>query len=134
MSLAEPNEDIGQPERRHEQNDVGLIDQRAQHQPLDREREPEHHRDGQAERDKRRHAALIEADQCERGEHHHDALREVEYAGCFEDQHEAERNQRVQNTGNQPLPQRLHQQIRRRAHLHERIEEDLVEQDHAASR
>ena len=87
-----------------------------------------------AERDKRRHAALIEADQCERGEHHHDALREVEYAGCLEDQHEAERDQRVQNAGNQPLPQRLHQQIRRRAHLHERIEEDLVEQDHAASR
>ena len=81
-----------------------------------------------AERDERRHAALVEADQGQRGEHHHDALREVEHAGCFEDQHEAERDQRVEHAGNQALPQRLHQQIRRRAHLHERIEEDLVEE------
>ena len=46
--LAEPDQEIGQPERRHEQDDVGLVDQRPQHQPLDRDREHEHHPDGEA--------------------------------------------------------------------------------------
>ena len=34
------------------------------------------------------------------------------------------------DAGNQPLPQRLHQQIGGRAHLHEGIEEDFVEEVH----
>ena len=137
--LPEPDQHVGQPERRHEQDDVGLIDQRPQHDALDRDGEHEHHADGEAEREEGReiaglHAPLaqqrVEADQRQRGEHHHDALREVEYAGRLEDQHEAERDQRIENARDQPLPQRLHQQVRRRAHLHERVDEDLVEEVH----
>ena len=32
--------------------------------------------------------------------------------------------------GDEPLPQRLHQQVRRLTHLHEGIDEDLVEEVH----
>ena len=94
------------------------------------EGEHEHDDDGQAERDERRHAVLVQSDQRERGEHHHDALREIEHARRLEDQHEAERDQRVKHAGDEAVPQRLHQQIRRRAHLHERIDEDFVEEVH----
>ena len=72
----------------------------------------------------------VEADQRERGEHHHDALREIEHARGLEDQHEAERDQRIEHAGDEPFPQRLHQQVGRRAHLHEGIDEDLVEEVH----
>ena len=44
MKLAESDEKIGDAEGRHEQNDVGLIDERAQHQALDRQRKPVHDR------------------------------------------------------------------------------------------
>ena len=82
------------------------------------------------EREKRRHAVRVQADQSQRREHHHDALREIEYAGGLEDQHEAERDQRIEHAGNQALPQRLHEQVGRGAHLHEGVDEDLVEEMH----
>ena len=131
--FAEADQEIGQPERRHEQDDVGLVDQRPQHQPLDRHGEHEHHDDGERERHKGRDAVLVQADQRQRGEHHHDALREIEHAGGLEDQHEAERDQRIEHARDQPIPQRLHKQIRRRAHLHEGIDEDFVEKVHRRS-
>ena len=43
--LAEALEKIGNPERRHEQDDAFLIDQMAQHQELDRIGERDHDRD-----------------------------------------------------------------------------------------
>ncbi len=128
--LAEPDEKIGDAERRHEQDDVGLIDQRPQHQALDCDRQHQHDHHGERQRQERRHAALVEADERQRREHHHDALREIEHARGLEDQHEAERDERIEHAADQALPQRLHQEIRRRAHLHERIEKDLVEQIH----
>ena len=82
------------------------------------------------ERDERRNAVRVQADQRQRREHHHDALREIEHAGGLEDQHEAERDQRIEHAGDQPLPQRLREQIGRAAHLHEGIDEDLVEKVH----
>src|SRR5262249_53281627 len=60
----------------------------------------------------------------------HDALREVEHARGFEDQYEAERDQRVEHSGDEALPQRLHQEVGRSAHLHERVDENLVEEVH----
>ena len=50
--------------------------------------------------------------------------------GRLEDQHEAKRDQRIEHAGDEAVPQRLHQKIRRRAHLHERIDEDFVEDIH----
>ena len=76
----------------------------------------------------------MQADQRQRGEHHHDPLREIEHAGRLEDQDEAERDQGVEHAGDEAVPQRLHQEIRRRAHLHERIDEYLVENIHAPYR
>ena len=40
--LAEADEEIGEPERRHEQDDVGLVDERAQHQAFHSEGEAVH--------------------------------------------------------------------------------------------
>ena len=90
--------------------------------------------DGEREREERREIARphapaaqqrVEADQRQRREHHHDALREIEHARGLEDQHEAERDQRIEHAGDEPFPQRLHQQVRAPcAHLHERIDED----------
>ena len=104
ISSPKPIEEIGQPEGRHEQDDVGLVDQRPQHQALDGDREHEHHADGEHERDERRHALLVQADERQRGEHHHDALREIEHAGGLEDQHEAERDQRIEHAGDERRP------------------------------
>jgi len=111
--FAEPDEEVGQAERRHEQDDVGLVDQRAEHQPLDADGEHEHHADGDEEREKGRKVARphapsaqlrIDSDQGERGEHHHDALREFENPRSLEDQHEAERDQRIEHAGDEPFP------------------------------
>ena len=78
--LAETEEKISQAEGGHEENDVRLIDQRPQHEPLDAVGERKHHDDGEHERDKGRHAALVQPDERQRGEHHHDPLREIEHA------------------------------------------------------
>ena len=135
--LPEADQQISQAEGGHEQDDVWLVDQGPQHQPLDRDREHEHHTDSEKKREvsgdiARRDAPTpqhrVEPDQRQRGEHHHDALREIEHARRLEDQHEAERDQRIEHARDQALPQRLHQEIGRLAHLHERIDEDFVEQ------
>ena len=95
---------------------------------LNRKRKPKHHANGDGQREKGREAAFMQSDEREGGEHDHDALREVEHARGLEDQDETERNQCVQHAADQSLPQRLHQQIGGRHHLHERIKEDLVDQ------
>ena len=53
--------------------------------------------DGEGEREERRHALLVQADQGQRREHDHDALREVEHARGLEDENEAEGDQRVED-------------------------------------
>ena len=115
ISSPSADQEIGQAEGRHEQDDVGLVDQRPQHErarcakasasitPM-----------VSASATNGRHAVLVEADQRQRREHHHDALREIEHAGGLEDQHEAERDQRIEHAGDQALPQRLREQIGRR--------------------
>ena len=60
--FAKPDQEIREPERRHEQDDVGLVHQRPQHHPLDGEGENEHHADGKRERDKGRNAQGMQAD------------------------------------------------------------------------
>jgi hypothetical protein len=119
--LAEPDQEIGEPEGRHEQDDVGLVDQRPQHDALDRR--PRAANITPSVRMTARKAGtpfLVESDQRQRREHHHDALREVEHAGRLEDQHEAERDQRVEHAGDEALPDRLGEQVRRLDHLLER--------------
>ena len=51
------------PERRHEQDDVGLVDQRAQHQPRDHDARAGHHGMVRSGREEGAHALLVEADQ-----------------------------------------------------------------------
>ena len=128
--FAEADQEIGEPERRHQQHDVGLVDERAQHQPLDAEREDVHDRDGRQQREPRGHAFLVQADQRQRREHHHDALREIEHARGLVDEHEAERDQRVEHAADETLPDRLHEQVGRRDHLREGVDEDRVQQVH----
>ncbi len=88
---------------------------------------------GQNEREERRHALLVQPDERQRREHHHDALREVEHARRLEDEHEAERDQRIEDAGDEALPERLHQEVRRVDHQHERLDEDLEEEVHGRS-
>src|SRR5262249_39441778 len=78
-----------------EQDDVLLVHEGTQHDPLDREGQPYHHRSRQAEREKHGRAALEQADEREGRKQHHHPLGEVEHARGLEDQHEAERDQRV---------------------------------------
>src|SRR5262249_13033966 len=131
--LAEPDQEIRQAERRHEQNDIGLIDQWPEDETFNREGQTEHHRDCEGECQERRDAVFVQTHQCECRKHDHDALGKIEYARSLENQHEAERDQGVKNPGYKPLPKRLHEQVGGRAHLHERIDEDLVEQIHKSS-
>ena len=126
--LAEAFEEEGDADGRHEQDDVGLVDQRAQDQALDGEGEHDHHRDGQDERgDHRRNGGQarraqhrLEADQGQRGEQHHDALGEVEHARCLEDQDEAERHQRIHDAGHEPADDDLEQEHGVARHIGER--------------
>jgi hypothetical protein len=111
--LAKTDQEIGDAEGRHEQDDVGLVDQRPQHDALDRHGQHEHHAERQNHGEESRHAHLVEPDQRQRREHHHDALGEVEHARGLEDQHEAERDQGVEHAGDEPLPDGLGEQIGR---------------------
>ena len=103
--LAEPDEEIGQSERRHEQDDVGLIDQRTQYRRVRPQRRARTSLRWSAP--SARNAGtptFVEADQRQRGKHHHDALRKIEYAGGLEYQHEAKRDQRIEHAADQFLP------------------------------
>ena len=82
------------------------------------------------EREEGRNALLVEPDQDQGREDDHDALREIEDAGGLEDQDEAERDQRVEHTRDQALPEGLDQKIRRFAHEEEGFDEDLEEHVH----
>jgi hypothetical protein len=104
--LAEAVEEVGDAERGHEQHDVRLVHQRAQHQPLDEEGERDHdeHRGGDRQRQRQ---LLHDAHQRQRREEHHGALREVEDAGGLEDQHQAQRHERVEDPGHEPAEDHL---------------------------
>src|SRR6266571_1567931 len=58
--LPEADEKIGDAEGRHEQDDVGLVDERAQHQALDRVGERQHHQDRQRQREERGNAERMQ--------------------------------------------------------------------------
>ncbi len=79
-----------------------------------------------SKRDPRGNAFLVQPDQRQRREHHHDALREIEDARGFVDEHEAERDQRIEHAADETLPDRLDEQVRRRDHLREGVDEDRV--------
>jgi len=57
--FAQADQEIGQAERRHKENDVGLIDQRSQHHPLDHNSEAKHYRDGHGKREICRNAMFV---------------------------------------------------------------------------
>ena len=128
--LAEADQEIGEPDRRHQKDDVRLVDEMAHDEPLHAERQHAHDGDGEDEREPRRNAGFVEADERQGGEHHHDPLREVENAGRLEDQHEAERDQRIEDTADKALPQDLQQKVRRPRHLQEGVDEDRMEELH----
>ena len=73
---------------------------------------------------------LVQPHQRQRREHHHDALREIEDARGFVDEHEAERDQRIEHAADETLPDRLDEQVRRRDHLREGVDENRVQEVH----
>jgi len=112
--------------------DDRAADQRPQHDALEPEAERHHAADREQRADpKRRMGIFGGAGGEEAGEHDELALGEIDRIGRLVDQHEAERDQRIKHAANQTLPQRLHEQIGRAAHLHEGVDEDLVEEVHA---
>ena len=84
-----------QPDRRHEQRNLRLIDEGTEHDAFGRERQDDHHRERRGHRKPGRKAHLQQSDVRQRGEEHHRALREIEHARRLVDQHEAERDERV---------------------------------------
>ncbi len=101
-SWPKPSRKNDEADRRHEQDDRLLIDQRPQHQPLDRDGEQHHDRGGDDEGAADRHAALDQPDEGQGGEQHHRALGEIEHARGLEDQHEAQRDERVHDPESSP--------------------------------
>ena len=77
MHLRAPEElrgafdDVGQAERRHEQGDRRLVDQRPQHDAFDQHAEQHHDCERDQERSPQRHAALDQADEGQRREQQH---------------------------------------------------------------
>ena len=110
-SCADAFDDEGEADRRHEQRDLRLVHQRAQHEALGAEREHDHHAERRRAAPPRAAAPCsMQADERQRGEEHHRALREVEHARGLVDQHEAERDQRVHDAGQQAADQHLEEE------------------------
>ena len=132
--LAEADQEVGEPDRRHEQDQVGLVDQRPQHAALDRDGQRQHDQHARGQGQEGRHAGRVQADQGQGGEHHHDPLGEVEDAGSLEDQDEAEGDQGVEDARDQAFPDHLEEEVGHSRHLDERIDEDRVGQLHRVAR
>ena len=79
---------------------------------------------------RKRHLSGLQAYKGQRGEQRHHPLREIEDARCLEDQNEAERDQRIEDAGNETFPDDLDEQVRGLAHLDEWIDKNLVENVH----
>ena len=126
--VGRPSCPVGHADRRHQQDDLRLVDQRSHDEALDADRQQRHHRDGQRQRQPGGHAFLVEPHQRQAGEHHHDALGEVEHARRLEDQHEAERDERIEDPRDEAFPDDLQQEIGHRRHIHERLDENGFEQ------
>src|SRR5213594_2250365 len=126
--LAEALEEEGQPDRRHEQDDVLLVDERAEHEALDDPGERDHHGGRPQERRDDGHAPLQQADQRERREQDHRTLGEIEHPRGLEDEHEAERHERVHEPGEDAAREHLHEEGRRAHHVLERSDGDPVEE------
>jgi hypothetical protein len=94
-----------EPYRRHEQRDLRLIHERAQHDALDEKRQQHHHRERRREREPERKPRFLQAHEGERREEHQRALGEVEHPRRLVDQHEAERDQRIHDAAQQPADQ-----------------------------
>ena len=109
----------------------GWLTSGGKNDPLDGDGEEEHDDQRQRHGEQRRHAALMQADQRQRREHDHDSLREVEDARGLEDEHEAERDQRVEDAGNQPLPDDLEEEIGRSHHVREGRHKDRMQAFHS---
>src|SRR6185437_2297402 len=131
--LAEAAEEEGDADRRHEQDDGFLVDQRAQHDALDDEGERHHHRDRRQEGEPYRHAEIDEADEGERREQDHDALGEIEDARRLVDQHEAEGDERVHDAGQEPADDHLEEELGVVGDAGEGRDEDRLEEIHALS-
>ena len=131
--LAAAHKEQRDPDRRHEEDDVGLADKRAQHHTFHPHGKDEHHEDRTGEGQPGRHPHLGETDERQRREDDHDPLREVEDARRTEDQDEAQRDERVEDAGDEPFPQDLQQEIRGREHVAERRDEDVVKHQDSRS-
>src|SRR5262245_23617104 len=89
-SWPKPSRKKASPDGGNEQNDLLVIDERAQHQPLYRYGEQDHDDNGDDKGAPDRHAAFDHPNKGQGGEQHYRALGEVEHPGCLENQHEAE--------------------------------------------
>ena len=128
--FAEPDQEISEPDRRHQQDDLGLVDQGPHDEALDRQRQNAHDGDRQDERQNGRNAFLMEADQGECCEHDHDALGEIEHARGLEDQDKTQGNEGIEHARHEALPQNLGQEVGCPCHLREGLEEDLAQEVH----
>ena len=128
--LAKTVEEKGQADRSHKQDDRLLIDERAQHQALDSDREQDHYCSGDDEGAPDRHAAFEQPDEGQRGKQHHRALGEVEHARGLEDQHKAQCHQRVHDAGEQPADHDLQHELRVARHIGERRQEKSLQKVH----
>jgi len=91
------DEEEGDADRRHEEDDRCLIDERAQHQPFDRKGQPDHDRRRAQDRQRQRHD-LHQPDQRQRRKQAHRPLREVEDGRGLENQDKAERYEGIQHS------------------------------------
>ena len=101
---ADPAEDGGEADGRHDDGDDGPADQLAQHDPLEGEAEGDH--GGEAERDRHPQRRLPDVEgrrHQDARDHHELALGEVDGVGGLVHEHEAERDQRVHEPDEDPV-------------------------------
>ena len=100
---------------------------------LDSHGEYEHDADGHDQCEQSGNPHLMQPDEGQRREHHHDPLSEIENARGLEDQYESERDEGVEDTRDEALPQGLDEEVRRRAHHDERFDQNLCRECPSAS-
>ena len=104
-------EKVANAQSRHQQGGAFLVDQMAQHHPLNQPGHHEHHRtrrqkSGDVGKDRVGNASpgrnpLGKARHRQRRKQHHGALRKIEHARRLVDQHKAKRHQRIQHASHQ---------------------------------
>ena len=127
QGLPESLEEEREPDRRHEEDERVLVDEGAQHHPLDDEGEHDHDPEGEDDREPGGNAELHQPDEGEGGEEHHHPLREVEDLRRLEDEHEAEGDEGVHHPGKEAVDDHLGEEHRELPHIDEGGDEDCGE-------